>query len=188
MIGYSLPVTLYRVKVPVEPGGLSPILKITASGGQAEQVPAKLQHCRGWPVATQEVIAHRHRCFKVPLDVKIIANIGLAQKEIGRAISQHGPQRMGMLNDQLKSRRVSLGRPLAPVPKADSKVARVVILQEQLQNGQHFSRRIVRYVSLLRHPAGPTVRSHGDQPRKQDERSSFVRLPRTSRDLRQAII
>ncbi len=174
MIGYGLPVTLYRVKVPVEPGGLSPILKITASGGQAEQVPAKLQHCRGWPVATQEVIAHRHRCFKVPLDVKIIANIGLAEKEIGRAISQHGPQRMG--------------RPLAPVPKADSEVARVVILQEQLQNGQHFSRRIVRYVSLLRHPAGPTARSHGDQPRKQDERSSFVRLPRTSRDLRQAII
>ncbi len=78
-------------------------------------------------MVTQEVITHRHRCFKVSLDVKIIANIGLAEREIGCSISQHGPQRMGMLNDQLKSRRAGLGRPLAPVPKADGEVARVVI-------------------------------------------------------------
>ena len=93
-----------------------------------------------------------------------------------------------MLNDQLKSWRIGLGRPLCLVPKADGKVARVVILQEQPEDGQRPSRRIVRYVSLVRHPPGPTARSHGDRSRKQDERSSFAKLPKTSRDLRQAII
>ena len=95
---------------------------------------------------------------------------------------------MGMLNDQIKSRRVRLGRPLCTVPKADGEVARVVILQEQPEEAPRSSRRIVRYVSSLRHPPGPTARSHGDRSRKQDERNSFVDLPKTSRDLRQAII
>src|SRR5271166_1420171 len=172
----------------MEPGGPSPISQITASGWQAEQVPAKPQHCQGWPVATQEVITHRHRCFKISLDVKITANIGFAEREISRGIPQHGTQRMGMFNDQIKSRRVGLGRPSRAVPKADGEVARVVILQEQPEDAPRSSRRTVRYVNSLGHPPGPTARSHGDRSRKQDERNSFVDLPKTARDLRQAII
>jgi len=79
-----------------------------------------------------------------------------------------------MFNDQIKSRRVGLGRPLCTVPKTDSEVARVVILQEQPEDAQRPGRRIVRYVSSLRHPAGPTARSHGDRSRKQGEGSSFA--------------
>jgi hypothetical protein len=158
----------------MESGGLSPISQITASSWQAEQVPAKPQHCQGWPLATQEVITHRHRCFKISLDVKITANIGFAEREISRGIPQHGPQRLWILNNQVKSRRVGLGRPLCTVPKADGEVARMVILQEQPEDAQRPGRRIVRYVSSLPHPAGPPARSHGDRSRKQGERSFFA--------------
>ena len=48
-----------------------------------------------------------------------------------------------------------LGRPLRAVPKADGEVARVVILQEQPEDAPRSSRRIVRYVSSLRHPPAP---------------------------------
>src|SRR5271165_5463035 len=158
----------------MEPGGLSPISQITASGLQAEQVPAKPQHSQGWPVATQEVITHRHRCFKISLDVKITANIGFAEREISPGIPQYRPQRLWILNNQVKSRRVGLSRPLYAVPKTDGEVARVVILQEQPEDVQRPGRRIVRYIISLRHPAGPTTRSHGDRSRKQGERSSFA--------------
>jgi hypothetical protein len=72
MKSHCLPVARDRVKCAVELGGLSPIPQMAASGGHAEQVPAKSQYCGGGPAATQQVMTHRHRCFKVSLDVKII--------------------------------------------------------------------------------------------------------------------
>jgi hypothetical protein len=78
----------------------------------------------------------RHGRLKVSLDLEVATDIGLRNGEIASGVPEHAPQGAGMLDHEAETRGIGLGRPLATVPIRNCEVARMIVIQQQPEEGK----------------------------------------------------